>query len=99
MTYFSSWLSTIILASSCYSFKFKFDKSNSDVCPYAKNLDYCLNSKLLNAPICTLGEIESINQKPYFILEKLLHEPFFRYFKVLYTYFVKVLKPKYYRSI
>lgn len=45
-------------------------------------MDFCLSPKLANTPFCTLGQVESNNQKPYFILEKLLHEPFFRYFKV-----------------
>jgi hypothetical protein len=79
----SSWFKSLFWASS-----FPFLKNNDlniGKCPYTKEMDFCLNQKLANMPFCTLGQVESNNQKPYFILEKLLHEPFFRYFKVNFT--------------
>lgn len=83
MSFLFSCIKTFFWASSCSIF-FKKDDNYPGICPYSKKLDFCLSSKLKNFPFCTLGEIEFNNQKSYFTLDKLLREPFFRYFKVVY---------------
>lgn len=79
-----SWFNSIFWASYIYIFQFKIYESG--VCPFSKKLNFCLNNNLEKVPFCTLEKIEDSNQKPYFILEKLLHEPFFRYFKVFFAF-------------
>ena len=78
--FISTWFKSIFWAT--YIAYLKFEGSNAEVCPFSKQMNYCLSSKLENVAFCTIEKVEANNQKPYFILEKLLHEPFFRYFKV-----------------
>jgi hypothetical protein len=57
-------------------------KDEIGFCPFPTNLSFCQGGALANLPQCQLGTAESENLKSYFILERLLREPFFRYFKV-----------------
>jgi len=86
----SSWFKSWFWASSLPFLK--TNDLNIGKCPYTKEMDFCLSPKLVNSPFCTLGQVESNNQKPYFILEKLLHEPFFRYFKVNFMFLMFLIK-------
>lgn len=80
LTTFKNWIGSILLTTS-FNFLFQNDGSIGK-CPYPKDMNFCSPSKASNSIFCTLGQIEASNQKPYYVLEKLLHEPFFRYFKV-----------------
>ncbi len=51
-------------------------------CPFSPELSFCESETLSNLPQCRLGTTDNGNLKSFFILEKLLREPFFRYFKV-----------------
>lgn len=51
-------------------------------CQFPKDIVFCQGENLVKLPQCRLGPVEDGNLRSYFILERLLHEPFFRYFKV-----------------
>lgn len=85
-----SWLKSTSLMSIILSLLNK-QQNYPGTCPFPKETVFCMNEAISTLPQCQLGQVEESNLRNYFVLERLLHEPFFRYFKVLSLFFIILL--------